>query len=179
MFHSVTRRRNLIAVADRLYAAAVGQARSPNFYRNLGVPDSLDGRFEMIALHVFLVMDRLRLGDKTAREVSQALFDAMFADMDCCLRELGVGDLGVGRKVKQMAEGVNGRAQNYTRALDAEDDAALDAALARNVFGTVDGGDPSHRGAIIAYLRRERVALASAPVEDIAAGCIAFGEAPA
>ncbi len=179
MFHSVTRRRDLIAVADKLYAAAVGQARSPGFYRDLGVPDSLDGRFELISLHVFLLLDRLRHGDKRAREVGQAVFDAMFADMDSCLRELGVGDLGVGRKVKKMAEGLNGRAQTYAAALDEADDAALDAALARNVYGTVDGGDPEDRAVVARYLRSERAALATANISDLANGTVSFGAAPA
>ena len=122
--------------AHRLYMAVVTRARDPLFYRELGVPDSLDGRFEMIALHAFLVMRRLKREGRAGAALSQALHDIMFADMDQSLRELGVGDLSVGRKVKAMARGLYGRIAAYEAGL-AEGGDRLVAAIRRNVYGTV------------------------------------------
>src|SRR5579885_2019728 len=98
--------------AAALYRAVVAQARAPAFYVAYGVPDTLDGRFDLIALHMFLVLHRLK-SDTDASTVSQALFDIMFDDMDRSLREMGVGDLGVGRRVRAMAEALYGRMAAY------------------------------------------------------------------
>ena len=89
--------------ADQLYRAMVEQARRPAFYRELGVPDTPEGRFEMIALHAALVLRRLRREGLPGQALGQALFDLMFADLDAGLRELGVGDLGVGTYIKRLA----------------------------------------------------------------------------
>lgn len=143
MFARSRRLKELTATADQLYAEAVRQARTPVFYDGLGVPDTLDGRFEMISLHVFLLIDRLRRDGEEGRELAQALFDAMFTDMDVCLREMGVGDLSVGKKVKQMAEGFNGRSIAYSEALEAgEPGEPLREALRRNVYGTLAAPPP-------------------------------------
>ena len=83
----------------------MAQARQPGFYRDCGVPDSVDGRFELIALHTFLVLHRLKADATDTEALGQALFDVMFQDMDQSLRELGAGDLGVGPRVKRMAQG--------------------------------------------------------------------------
>ena len=129
------RRRSENEVAARLYERLVEQARRPGFFRDLQIPDSLDGRFEMIALHVFLVLHRLKASGADTRTLAQALHDHFFADMDRCLREMGAGDLGVGKRVKRMAEGLYGRIPAYEAALG-DDDAAA-AALRRNLFGTL------------------------------------------
>ena len=80
--------------ARELYAGVVKQARQSLFYADYGVPDSLDGRFEMIALHAFLLLHRLKSDNPEAAALSQAVYDVFFADMDQCLREMGAGDLG-------------------------------------------------------------------------------------
>jgi cytochrome b pre-mRNA-processing protein 3 len=117
-----------------LYCAAVAAAREPALYATVGVPDSVDGRFDLIGLHVFLLIRRLtRLPDPGAA-LAQAVFDAMFSDMDVNLRESGVGDLSVGRKVRTMWEAFHGRCAAYQAALDAGDAEALRAALVRNVW---------------------------------------------
>ena len=95
--------------ADKLYRSVVSQARRPEFYLLVGVPDSLDGRFELNALHVFLVLDRLKQDYPRGAGLGQALHDVFFADMDHSLREMGAGDLGVGKRVKKMAQGFYGR----------------------------------------------------------------------
>jgi cytochrome b pre-mRNA-processing protein 3 len=117
-----------------LYAAAVAAAREPWFYRALGVPDTLDGRFDLIALHAFLLVHRLQGADEPGPELAQAVFDAMFSDMDNNLREIGVSDLTVGRRVRAMWEAFHGRAHAYAAALASADLTALAAALARNVW---------------------------------------------
>ena len=104
------------AVARRLYEAVVAQARQPVFFAEWEVPDTVDGRFEMVALHAHLLLRRLRDGGPAA-DLAQALFDVMFADMDASLREMGAGDLGVGRRVKQMATAFYGRMAAYDAGL--------------------------------------------------------------
>jgi len=163
--------------APRLYLEIVEQARRTEFYETLGVPDTLDGRFEMIVLHMFLIVRRLRgLGENGAK-IGQALFDAMFADMDRNLREMGVGDLGVGRRVKKMAERFYGSVQAYDRGLEADADEELQAALGRNVFAASEPPQ-ANVAALAAYLRREAGALDAKPEGDLLADPIGFGEPP-
>ena len=103
--------------AHALYVEAVRQARQPSFYASCGVPDTLDGRFDLIVLHVFLVMRALAQAGETGQKVGSAVLDVMFDDMDMNLREMGVGDLSVGKKVKAMARAYYGRAKAYGEAL--------------------------------------------------------------
>jgi cytochrome b pre-mRNA-processing protein 3 len=117
-----------------LYSAAVAAAREQYLYRSLGVADTLDGRFDLVCLHAFLLIQRLRHEAEPGPALAQAVFDAMFGDMDVSLREMGVGDLSVGRRVRAMWEAFNGRAHAYDEALAAGDAAALEAALVRNVW---------------------------------------------
>lgn len=133
-----------------LYAQAVAAARDPHLYAALGVPDTLDGRFDLVGLYVSLVIRRLQAQPPPGPALAQAVFDAMFNDMDVALREMGVGDLSVGKKVKVMWEGFHGRALAYGRALDAGDGTALRAALARNVWaGAEAGGGPARLATIV------------------------------
>ena len=118
-----------------MYQAAVAQSRQPYFYAELGVPDSVDGRFEMMTLHCGILVYRLKNDGKT--KLSQALFDAMFKSMDPMLREMGVGDLSVPKHMKRMMQGFNGRIINYTQALQNNGKNELEGALMRNVYGTL------------------------------------------
>jgi cytochrome b pre-mRNA-processing protein 3 len=161
--------------AAMLYARAVEQARRPEFYSGLGVPDTLDGRFEMIALHVFLLLHRLKQSGEAAA-LAQALFDVMFQDMDQNLREIGVGDLSVGKRVKTMAKALYGRCAAYEAGL-VEGDASLAAALRRNLFGTLDAVGDVVLARFCAYLRRGAVALAAQPLGPLTEQP-AFGAAP-
>ena len=117
-----------------LYGAAVAAARDPFLYATVGVPDTLGGRFDLVGLHAFLVIRHLQAQPAPGPALAQAVFDAMFNDMDVNLREMGVGDLSVGKKVKVMWEAFHGRSTAYAAALDAGDTVALQAALARNVW---------------------------------------------
>src|SRR5258708_2523626 len=122
---SLFRRNRHRDVALMLYEAVVERAREPWFFTRLGVPDTFDGRFELTALHGFLVLNRLKADRPRAAELAQELFDAMFADFDRSLREMGLGDLGVGRQVKTMAKAFYGRIGAYEAGLKAGEAAAL------------------------------------------------------
>ena len=144
-----------------LYGAAVAAAREIYLYESLGVPDTLDGRFDLVSLYAFLVIHRLRELPETGAALAQAVFDAMFSDMDMNLRELGVGDLSVGKRVRAMWEAFHGRANAYAAAMQAADHTALEAALARNVWrgAPPPGGAPEALGRLMlaqaAYLARQ------------------------
>lgn len=129
----LSRRNARREAASRLYAAVVAQARRPEFYARLGVADSLDGRFDMIALHTVLVARRLDREGRGGRRLGQAVFGVLFDDMDRSLREMGVGDLAVGKRVKAMAKALFGRAKAYGDALDAGGEGLADA-LERNLY---------------------------------------------
>ena len=154
----------------RCYEAIVAAARHPAFYARWGVADTLDGRFDMIALHTYLVLDRLKGAEPGFR---QALVDEFFRDMDYSLRELGVGDLSVGKKVRKMAEVFYGRVAAYDTALAGEAD-ALVSALSRNVFPD----EPEAAGALplAAHVRGQRAHLATQGTDAIARGQVSFKE---
>ncbi len=164
------------AQVEHAYAEIVEQARAPLFFATLGVPDTLDGRFETLALHAFLVLNRLKSDRPGSAEFAQALFDRLFADMDRSLREMGVADLGVGRRVKAMAEAFMGRVRAYEQGLE-QGNAVLEAALGRNLYGTVAAPDPGAVSAMARYLRRQQAALARQPAAALRAGEVHF-EAP-
>ena len=164
-------RRRHEEAARSLYEAVVAQSRRPDFYLRAGVPDTLDGRFDLLALHVFLVLHRLRASGAATADLAQTLFDLMFEDMDRSLRELGVGDMSVGRKVKTMAKALYGRIAAYEPGL--ADAAQMDEALARNLYR----GQPPEP-AILASMRRYIAAvvaaLAGQGADDLLAGRIQF-----
>lgn len=154
----------------RCYEAIVAAARRPAFYAQWNVPDTLDGRFDMLALHTYLVLDRLK---GTEPQFRQNLVDEFFADMDRSLRELGVGDVSVGKKVRKMAEVFYGRVTAYDAALAGEE-GALAAALARNVFP--EDPEAATAPALAAYVRAQRSHLAAQEAGAIAGGHVTFRE---
>lgn len=157
--------------AAALYAAAVAAARSPVLYAELGVPDTLDGRFDLVGLHTFLLIQRLRRDAPPGPDLAQAIFDAMFRDMDQNLREIGVGDPSMARKMKQMWEAFHGRAAAYDAALADEDPSALAAALTRNVWRA---GPAPHAAALAAAVRAQAAHLAAQPLDAFLAGAATF-----
>lgn len=159
-----------------IYERIVEQARRPAFYGACGVPDTLDGRFEMIALHVFLVLHRLKQDRAVASNFSQGLFDILFLDMDSSLRELGAGDLGVGRRVKTMAKGLYGRIAAYEAGLE-DGHEIMVAALRRNLYGTVEPRNPELH-AMAGYVIREAAGLARQHHASLMAGRLDFGVPP-
>jgi cytochrome b pre-mRNA-processing protein 3 len=167
-----------------LYGSIVAEARRPVFYRDLAVPDTITGRFDMLVLVTALVLRRLRDAPKPApgtrvrrgagatdpHELGHQLLDFFFTEMDRALRETGVGDVSVGKRIKKLAAAYNGRALAYDAALDAGDDEALAAALARNLLAGLD--DRSTAPALAAWVRAAADVLATVPVGDVVAGRI-------
>ena len=151
------------------YAALVGQARRTEFYESLAVPDTLDGRFDLIVLHASLYLKRIRAAGAQGRDLAQAIFDHMFANLDQSLRELGVGDVVIPKRVRSMVSAFYGRATAYDAALAEPGDAALAEALIRNIYaGAAPGADVVAR--LSTYLRETAKALAAAPDETMLAG---------
>ncbi len=170
-FLSLGRKTNHERAGFGLYGAAVAAARDPFLYTDAGVPDTLDGRFDAISLHVFLLIQRLNRETEPGPALAQAVFDAMFADMDINLREMGVGDMSVGKRNRAMWEAFHGRAAAYTAAWT--DDAALAAALARNVWR---GGEPpaGSAAALCRIARGQDRALAAQDLASLTKGTVHF-----
>ena len=154
--------------AKSLYAGVVAQARTPALYAELGAPDTVEGRFELYTLHVMLLLDRLRGQGEAASETSQALFDAYVRALDDALREMGVGDLSVGKKMRKLGEAFYGRAKSYEAAFAALPDAGpLTALLERTVYAEADAARATALGA---YVIAQRAWLAGQPIEAVTAG---------
>lgn len=171
-FFGLFRSRRYERAGFEIYTAAVQAAREPQFYSALQVPDTLDGRFDMVGLYVFLVIHRMRNAGEKGKALGQAVFDAMFSDMDFSLREIGVSDMRIGKKIKEMWEAFHGRSTAYATALVAGDREALAAAIGRNVWrGDVEPG-PAHALADLAMAQSQH--LLDQPVESLLAGRIAF-----
>lgn len=156
--------RPLAPTIDALYGGIVAQARLPVFYAGFGVPDTVDGQFDLVVLHLVLVLGRLRLAtgqaqsDRLARELGQGLFDTFCQDMDNNLREMGVGDLSVPKQMQRLGEAFYGRQQAYDAALADDDEAVLTAAIARNVFSGETGLRAQR---LAAYVRASAAKLAT------------------
>jgi cytochrome b pre-mRNA-processing protein 3 len=159
------------------YIALVAAARNPFFYTDLHVPDTLDGRFEVIVLHLFLLQHRLIASTtppnssdeaKAQQAFAQFLSEAFFYDMDNCIRELGVADTGVSHRIKKMGKAYHGRLQAYSAGL--AEAAALRAALARNLYGTVNEGDVVALHRLATYVERITVHLAKTDSASITSG---------
>ena len=153
-----------------LYRAIVAQARQPAFYADLGVPDTVLGRFDMVVLHTALLLRRLRAGEAHTK-LSQGVFDAFCADMDGNLREMGISDQGVPRQMKKVGEAFYGRARVYDAALDAGGE-GLAEALVRNVYAGENAQVAAGRLAI--YVREAAQTLESQPLEALAKGAVRF-----
>lgn len=171
---AIFRNRSLDAVAHKVYVRIVARARQPALYLDCGVPDTPDGRFDMIALHAALVLRRLRRDRPSTDALAQAVFDLMFADLDQNLREMGVGDLAVGKRIKAMAKGFYGRLAAYERGLQDPAGSALADALKRNVYRHgLPAGEQLE--AITAYVRRTAEAVDCLDSTVLSAGELDFG----
>lgn len=168
--HTVARRR----AAERLYSALVSQARTPALFGTLGVPDTPEGRFEALALHAALVIRRLRFAGPAGQALGQELFDLMFIDVDVNLRELGVGDLSVGKYVKRLARNFYARLAVLDAALAGADGDAVVPMLEANVYR---GGQPPSEvqlAALADYLWATAAALEAQDVDRLLAGEVSF-----
>jgi cytochrome b pre-mRNA-processing protein 3 len=157
---------------ERLYGAIVAQARRPEFYADYGVPDTVNGRFDMIILHVALLFRRLRTESPGMRAFGQDMFDFFCRDMDRNLREIGISDLGIPRKMRRIGEAYYGRAAAYDAGLADSDDQALVAALLRNIWP--DEGNVPGAGRLAAYVRAAEAGLSAQEASGLAAGAVRF-----
>lgn len=153
--------------AARLHDAVVTRSRTPVFYAELGVPDTVDGRFDLIALHAWMALEALQVAG--LNDLSQALTDALFIGFDEGLRDLGVGDMGMNRRLRKIADAFYGRLKAYG---ESADEAEMTAALERNLFR---GGDAPHAARIARYALAAR---GQAAASDLAEGAIDFGPLP-
>ncbi len=153
-------------VIDRLHGEIMAAARQPALFVDFGVADTVEGRFEAVALMASIVLRRLMMLPAPGPELAQQLTDDIFARFDIALREIGVADAGVAKRMKTMAQGFLGRAAAYRTALESSDQAELTAAIARNVHG----GEPSHAAALAAYARQCAGALEACGLEHYLKG---------
>lgn len=146
-----------------LYGAIVAQARQPSFYREYDVPDTVNGRFDMIVLHLALVLDRAEAAGESTRVLGQGVFDLFCGEMDGHFREAGVSDLKVPKEMREMAEAFYGRRAVYRSALAAPGNIALEAALMRNIYlGRADASASAARLAIYVRAASERLSRSDA-----------------
>ena len=138
-----------------LYGAIVAQARSPEFYAGYGVPDTVQGRFDLIVLHLVLLFDWLGQTEGAGRDIGQKLFDVFCRDLDANLREMGVGDLAVPKEMRRFAEAFYGRQAAYLAALAGANDRELENAFARNIFPETASGPPARLARYARAVRRQ------------------------
>ena len=142
--------------AQQLYDVVVSKARMQAFYEDLNVPDDVDGRFEMISLHQILLLLRLEQLGEEAKDLSQALFDTMFLDMDRSLREMGISDLRIPKHMKRMLNGFNGRTHSYRESLLQNNQDKLIGAIKRNVYGTrKDESSEDEMRVLLGYIEKQ------------------------
>ena len=154
-----------------LYGAIVAQARRPAFYAVLGVPDTVSGRFDLIVLHLVLLLCRLD-ATPAGRSAGEALFDAFCRDLDGNLREMGVGDLAVPKEMRRFAGAFYGRQAAYVAALAAPDGRDFENAITRNIFATSGADENAVR--LAAYARRVVTELGAQNETDLLAGNVVF-----
>ena len=151
-----------------LYASAAAQAREPAFYAALGTPDTVEGRFELFSMHVALVLLRLKGQGARAEETAQQLFESFIRGLDDALREMGVGDVVVGKRMRKLGEAFYGRMRSYEQALAARPDPAeLQDLIARTVFDGARAGRPK---AMAAYASAAADTLAAMALDDLLVG---------
>ncbi len=144
-----TRKKHNKQVAKELYRCALLNVRNRYFYEECGVPDTFDGRFDLLLLHIFMILNHL-MKHEDCEALSQDIFDITFRDMDQTLREMGVGDVGVPKHMKRMMKAFNGRMHSYQLALDPDSlsgkeieglrESSLEEAIKRNVYGIDEHG---------------------------------------
>ncbi len=159
--------RRTLQAGRALYQGCVVQAREPALYLSLSAPDTVEGRFELYTLHVVLLLHRLKRNGRPAADTAQALFDDYLQGLDDALREMGVGDLGVGKRMRRLGEAFYGRAKSYDEALEAlPDTTLLNAVIARTVLA----GGESGPGPLVDYAVRAAGRLAEQPLEALLEG---------
>ncbi|HKS85748.1 MAG TPA: ubiquinol-cytochrome C chaperone family protein [Pseudolabrys sp.] len=168
MIFPLIRRSTRQTTISSLYGTIVAQARLPCFYREYEVPDTVNGRFELVVMHLALVLNRLEDG-AAGRELGQALFDHFCSDMDHNLREMGIGDLSVPKQMRRVGEAFYGRARAYQDGLRDPAGPLLAPAIRRNIYETGDADRPP-ADRLAAYMREAARILATQALADLLAG---------
>ncbi len=161
------------AIVARQYEILTQAARQPALYETLDVPDTVMGRFEMLSVVLILYFRRTRASARAGQEIAQEIIDAFFEDVDHSIRELGVGDVSVPKRMKKFAGMFYGRLESYAAAFDARDGAALAAALRRNIHPKAGEAAPAMIG-LAAYLMQVDTVLAARDEETVEAGALTF-----
>lgn len=172
--NSVVRR-----TGQQLYDAIVAQARQPGFYRDLGVPDSMEGRFEVIVLHIVLALERLHREGDVGQRLGQIVLERLIADMDDALRQIGIGDMGVPRRVQRAAAAVSERARDYAPAVEPD---RLEKALLEHIYALPEAAasaSATYAKALASYMHASRKVLAGISSDDVRAGRLAFADVDA
>jgi len=173
MIFSLLRRRNPSSDTIRaLYGVIVAQARLPSFYAHYGVPDTVDGRFDMIVLHLFLLGNRAGREGGALEGLVRDVTEVFCQDLDHNMREMGVGDLAVPRRMRAYVEAFYGRAEAYRAALGARDPDVLARALARNVFSVPETTGGARR--LASYMLQAAHALEAQPAGALKQGLLSF-----
>ena len=159
-------------LTDGLYGQIVAAARQPRFYAQWDVPDTPLGRFEMIGLHMFLCLRQMRGRSDALDQIAQKVTDVFFTEVDHSLRELGIGDNAVPKRMKKLAKMYFGRLEAYEKALDAGDRAALSAALSRNIRPDADVWPEAQE--LADYMFAADAALGGEPDEAFLEGNVRF-----
>ena len=168
VFGFLRQKRNNQAIVERQYAALTSAARTPAFYIGMNVPDTVMGRFEMLTIMLILYFRRTARSERSGQEIAQNIIDAFFEDVDHSIRELGVGDPGVPKRMKKLAGMYYGRLESYAGALDKNDREALAAALARNLHPEVAPAPDMQ--ALADWMFKAEQALASVAEAEIETG---------
>ncbi len=168
----LTRRPSHDGTATELYGRLVAQARTPAFYAGHGAPDTPEGRLELIVLHLVLLLRRLSKEGEASSGLAQAVSEAFVTDMDDCMREMGVSDISVARKVKKAAAALFDRGRDYGAALDTGDRATLSALVATHIHGTAEPAAGARRIAAYAFAADDR--MSGVAFSDIVRGAIPF-----
>lgn len=156
---------------DRLYGEIVGAVRRPAFYLDYAVPDTFEGRFELLVLHAGLVLRRFNGAEAPGPAVAQDLVDAVFAHLEADLREAGVGDVTIPKRMKKLCEAFLGRSAAYDAGLGSDAE-ALTAVIERNVYAGRSAGGVAER--LSRYAGAAAAALSSTPLEACLAGPLPF-----
>ena len=178
IFSLFGRRKTNQRVVDDTYVHLTEAARQPLFYERFGVPDTVMGRFEMVAVHMVLFLRRAGQADGPLRAFTQEMVDTFFQDIDHSIREIGIGDTGVPKRMKKFAKMFYGRVESYSVALNAGDRVALSEALSRNVHPTLPFSRDSAEGrgmhALADHLVALEAHLAGQPDGSIMDGRLSF-----
>jgi cytochrome b pre-mRNA-processing protein 3 len=169
MFRFAPARREAREAATRVYMAVLAAARRPPLYLTYGVPDTVQGRFEMVALHIFPVLHRLTENPGDDPELARLITERFVDDMDGALREMGVGDTAVPKRMRTLYESFAGRIAAYRRALDQGD---LAEAIQRNVFP--DKPEAKRASELASCVAEAVIAVRSVDLADLRRGDLSF-----